>query len=107
MKEKKGYINDVVICQDNNLELNYIHKISKYKELQKKLRNNREIIYVEIIPVIVSINRLIHKESARRLKSLKLQLNFTKNPMNNNNKKYERLNVLRIQFWQHIRRRTI
>ncbi|BFU24574.1 hypothetical protein, conserved [Entamoeba histolytica] len=78
MKEKKGYIIDVVICQDNNLELNYIHKINKYKELQEKLRNNREIIYVEIIPVILSINGLIHKESVRRLKTLKLQLDFSK-----------------------------
>ncbi|BFU19944.1 hypothetical protein, conserved [Entamoeba histolytica] len=78
MKEKKGYIIDVVICQDNNLELNYIHKINKYKELQEKLRNNREIIYVEIIPVILSINGLIHKESVRRVKALKLQLNFSK-----------------------------
>ncbi|BFU20666.1 hypothetical protein, conserved [Entamoeba histolytica] len=78
MKEKKGYIIDVAICQDNNLELNYIHKINKYKELQEKLRNNREIIYVEIIPIILSINGLIHKESARRLKTLKLQLEFPK-----------------------------
>ncbi|BFU22537.1 hypothetical protein, conserved [Entamoeba histolytica] len=65
------------ICQDNNLELNYIHKINKYKELQEKIRNNREIKYVEIIPVILSINGLIHKESAKRLKSLKLQLDFS------------------------------
>ncbi|BFU18675.1 hypothetical protein, conserved [Entamoeba histolytica] len=78
MKEKKGYIIDVAICQDNNLELNYIHKINKYKDLQEKLRNNKEIIYVEIIPVILSINGLIHKESIRRLKSLKLQLYFSK-----------------------------
>ncbi|BFU22483.1 hypothetical protein, conserved [Entamoeba histolytica] len=78
MKEKKGYIIDVAICQDNNLELNYIHKINKYKELQEKIRNNRELICVEIIPVILSINGLIHKESARRLKTLKLQLDFAK-----------------------------
>ena len=78
IKDKKGYINDVAICQDRNKELNYIYKINKYKELQEKLRQSRELTYVEIILVILSINGLIHKETVRRLKTLKLQIDFPK-----------------------------
>ena len=62
VKEKKGYIIDVAICQDRNIELNYIYKINKYKELQEKLIQSRELTYIEIIPVILTINGLIHKE---------------------------------------------
>ena len=64
------------------IELNYIHKINKYKNLQEKLRINRELIYVEIIPVILSINGLIHKETVIRIKTLKLQLDFPSDTYN-------------------------
>jgi len=67
-KEKKAYILDVTIVADENISRAYIKKVAKYWRLQEKVRSERELTYVRIIPIVFTINGFIHKKSTIELK---------------------------------------
>ena len=66
--EKKGYIIDTTIVADENISRAYIKKVAKYWTLQEVVRREREMKYVRIIPVVITINGFIHKKSVAELK---------------------------------------
>ena len=76
--KKKSYIIDVTIVKDENYRISYGNKINKYRPLQEKIRRTRNITYVKIIPVVITINGFIYQNSLQDLKPLKLDLDWEK-----------------------------
>lgn len=75
--KRKGYIIDVTIVKEERIKKAYIDKINKYRRLQEKLRRERDLKFVFVIPVVLTINGFIHKRSVDVLNNeLKLKINF-------------------------------
>ena len=75
--EKKAYIIDVTIMTEDKISRAYIKKVTKYWALQEKVRRERDMRYVRIIPVVFTINGFVHKKSITELKKeLQLKIDY-------------------------------
>ena len=74
--KKKGYIIDVTIVCDSKIREAYIRKVGKYYRLQERIRRDRNMRFVRIIPVVFTISGFIHKKSAKELKELGLKIDY-------------------------------
>ncbi len=66
----------MAIVADGNINRAYIKKVSKYWTLQERVRRERNLKFVRIIPVIITINGFIHKKSIAELKQLNVNLSY-------------------------------
>ena len=58
---------DAAIVVDKNLNKVYTTKIKKYEELLEILRDTKGINQRLVIPIIISVNGLIHKQTTQIL----------------------------------------
>ncbi|BFU24338.1 hypothetical protein, conserved [Entamoeba histolytica] len=72
----------MTIVADHNINGAYWKKRNMYKELKNILMKIEKLKDVKIIPVIISINGLINKESIRLIKELKIEINIVKEVKN-------------------------
>ncbi|BFU18598.1 hypothetical protein, conserved [Entamoeba histolytica] len=77
-KNKTSLLFDMTIVDDNNINGAYLKKRNMYKELKNKLMKIEKLKDVRIIPVIISINGLVNKESNRLIKELKIEIDIEK-----------------------------
>ncbi|BFU20992.1 hypothetical protein, conserved [Entamoeba histolytica] len=67
---------------DHNINGAYWKKRNMYKELKNRLMKIEKLKDVRIIPVVISINGLINKESNRLIKELKIDIDIEKEVKN-------------------------
>ncbi|BFU25060.1 hypothetical protein, conserved [Entamoeba histolytica] len=68
----------MTIVADHNINGAYWKKRNMYKELKNRLMKIEKLKDVKIIPVVISINGLINKESNKLIKELKIEINIEK-----------------------------
>jgi len=71
-----AYIIDVAIVKNDRLQNAYRNKLDKYSILQEKIRNDKQIQFVRIIPVIITIWGFIHKQSVKQINDLGITVDF-------------------------------
>ncbi|BFU20378.1 hypothetical protein, conserved [Entamoeba histolytica] len=81
-KNKTGLLFDMTIVADHNINGAYWKKRNMYKELKNRLMKIEKIKDVRIIPVVISINGLVNKESIRLIKELKIEIDIVKEVKN-------------------------
>ncbi|BFU19533.1 hypothetical protein, conserved [Entamoeba histolytica] len=81
-KNKTGLLFDMTIVADHNINGAYWKKRNMYKELKNRLMKIEKLKDVRIIPVVISINGLINKESNRLIKELKIDIDIEKEVKN-------------------------
>ncbi|BFU18995.1 hypothetical protein, conserved [Entamoeba histolytica] len=72
----------MTIVADHNINGEYWKKRNKYKELKNILMKIEKLKDVRIIPVVISINELINKESIKLIKELKIDIDIFKEVKN-------------------------
>ncbi len=76
-RERKAYIIDITIVKDEKISKVYINKVNKYGTLLNMILKDKELKYVRIIPIILTINGFVHKKSLYELKNeLKINIKF-------------------------------
>ena len=76
-RERKAYIIDITIVKDEKISKVYINKVNKYGTLLNMILKDKELKYVRIIPIILTINGFVHKKSLYELKNeLKIIIKF-------------------------------
>ncbi|BFU24450.1 hypothetical protein, conserved [Entamoeba histolytica] len=68
----------MTIVADHNINGAYWKKRNMYKELKNILMKIEKLKDVRIIPVGISINGIINKESIKLIKELKIEINIVK-----------------------------
>ncbi|XP_044749654.1 uncharacterized protein LOC123310250 [Coccinella septempunctata] len=74
-KDKKAYIIDFAVPLDQNLSKAYGEKIAKYEPLAKEIKNMWRLEKVEIKPLIISCNGLVHRKTTEHVKEIQLPAN--------------------------------
>ncbi|KAI5707887.1 hypothetical protein M8J77_011815 [Diaphorina citri] len=69
----KAFIIDVTIPLDENLHKAYIEKMRKYQDLKHKITQIYKLSSVSIIPIVISSNGLVHKDTKRGLEECGLE----------------------------------
>ncbi|BFU25623.1 hypothetical protein, conserved [Entamoeba histolytica] len=72
----------MTIVADHNINGEYWKKRNKYNELKNILMKIEKLKDVKIIPVVISINGLINKESNKLIKELKIEIDIEKEVKN-------------------------
>ncbi|XP_044760303.1 uncharacterized protein LOC123317758 [Coccinella septempunctata] len=72
---KTALIIDFAVPQDYNLARAYTEKITKYEALAKKMKDMWQLKSVNIKPLIISSNGLVHRKTTEHLKELNLPQN--------------------------------
>ncbi|BFU23193.1 hypothetical protein, conserved [Entamoeba histolytica] len=72
----------MTIVADHNINGAYWKKRNKYKELKNRLMKIEKLKDVKIIPVVISINGLVNKESNKLIKELKIEIDIEKEVKN-------------------------
>ncbi|XP_044751720.1 uncharacterized protein LOC123311715 [Coccinella septempunctata] len=70
--EKTVVILDFAVPLDCNLKKSYGEKINKYEALSRQMRDMWKLNRVDIKPLIISTNGLVHKNTVKHLRELKL-----------------------------------
>lgn len=65
----KGFIIDVAIPLDENMQKTYIEKIRKYQDLKYKITQMYKLSSVSVIPIVISSNGLVHKNTKQGLQA--------------------------------------
>lgn len=73
--EKTAVLIDFSIPMDQNLAKAYQGKIRKYEPLARQIRDIWKLKRVDIVPLIISCNGLVHKKTTEHLKEMKLPPN--------------------------------
>lgn len=68
---------DAAIVADHNVNKVYLKKINKYEDLTQFFREVQPIKEKIIVPIIMSVNGLIHAETVKMLKKLKINIDWT------------------------------
>lgn len=71
-KEKKVIFIEISIPLDDNLSTKYTEKHQKYQQLAREVEQIWQMRHVEVMPIIVSANGLVHKKSIAHLEKLGL-----------------------------------
>ena len=66
--KKKGYLIDVTIVCDSKFREAYIRKVGNYYRLHERVRRDRDMRFVRVIPLVFTISGFIHKKSVKELK---------------------------------------
>ncbi|XP_045480902.1 uncharacterized protein LOC123685290 [Harmonia axyridis] len=74
-KKKTVIIIDFAVPQDNNLAKSYAEKISKYEALAQQMKDMWRLKAVTIMPLIMSVNGLVHRKTTQHLNELDLPHN--------------------------------
>uniref|UniRef100_A0A8D8Y6P4 Reverse transcriptase n=1 Tax=Cacopsylla melanoneura TaxID=428564 RepID=A0A8D8Y6P4_9HEMI len=72
-KEKTALIIDVTVPLDDNIQTGYVEKIAKYQVLKEKLATMYQLRTVQILPMVLSSNGLIHCNFFPNLKLFKIE----------------------------------
>uniref|UniRef100_A0A8D9FL55 Reverse transcriptase n=1 Tax=Cacopsylla melanoneura TaxID=428564 RepID=A0A8D9FL55_9HEMI len=72
-KEKTALIIDVTVPLDDNIQTGYVEKIAKYQVLKEKLATMYQLRTVQILPMVLSSNGLIHCNFFPNLKMCKIE----------------------------------
>ncbi|KAL1455720.1 hypothetical protein WDU94_009793 [Cyamophila willieti] len=72
LKEKSASIVDVTIPLDENINTAYMNKIVKYEDLKRQVKNMYNLNNVNILPIVISTNGLVHKNTRENIKTLKI-----------------------------------
>ena len=75
--ERTAIIVDAAVVADANINKTYMQKIAKYQELLDVLRTTSNIKEHIIIPIVVSVNGLIHKGSVEWVKKIRRKVDWT------------------------------
>lgn len=70
--ENTVVILDFAVPLDCNLKKSYGEKINKYEALSRQMRDMWKLNRVDIKPLIISTNGLVHKNTVKHLRELKL-----------------------------------
>ncbi|KAL1448319.1 hypothetical protein WDU94_012418 [Cyamophila willieti] len=65
----KGFIIDVAIPLDENMQKTYVEKIRKYQDLKHKITQINKLSSVSVIPIVISSNGLVHKNTKQGLQA--------------------------------------
>uniref|UniRef100_A0A8D8T2L5 Uncharacterized protein n=1 Tax=Cacopsylla melanoneura TaxID=428564 RepID=A0A8D8T2L5_9HEMI len=71
-KEKSASIIDITIPLDDNINTAYVNKIVKYEDLKRQVKNMYNLDNVNILPIVISTNGLVHKNTRENVKKLKI-----------------------------------
>uniref|UniRef100_A0A8D8YV01 Uncharacterized protein n=1 Tax=Cacopsylla melanoneura TaxID=428564 RepID=A0A8D8YV01_9HEMI len=63
----KGFIIDVAIPLDENMQKTYTEKIRKYQDLKYKITQMYKLSSVSVIPIVISSNGLVHRNTKQGL----------------------------------------
>lgn len=74
-QDKTASLIDFAVPLDQNLGKAYEGKISKYEPLSRQMKEMWQLKRVEIIPLIISCNGLVHQKTTENLKQMKLPSN--------------------------------
>ena len=78
-KEKQQIITfDVSIVKRENLEEAYMKKIQNYEEPTRLTKDLKNLSYSETIPIIITVEGIIHKKSAESLEKIGLKIRWEK-----------------------------
>ena len=78
-KEKQQIITfDVSIVKRENLEEAYTKKIQNYEEPTRLTKDLKNLSYSETIPIIITVEGIIHKKSAEALEKIGLKIRWEK-----------------------------
>uniref|UniRef100_A0A8D8TSD9 Uncharacterized protein n=1 Tax=Cacopsylla melanoneura TaxID=428564 RepID=A0A8D8TSD9_9HEMI len=72
-EEKRGMIIHVKIPLDDNIHLAYTEKVMKYEDLKQQIKNMYQLDEVCVIPIIISTNGFIHKNTDYNVKKLNIK----------------------------------
>ncbi|BFU22362.1 hypothetical protein, conserved [Entamoeba histolytica] len=68
----------MTIVADHNINGAYLKKMNMYNELKNILMKIEKLKDDKIIPVVISVNELINKESIRLIKEIKIEIDIEK-----------------------------
>ncbi|KAL1448253.1 hypothetical protein WDU94_000033 [Cyamophila willieti] len=71
--ENSACIIDVTIPLDDNVSKAYSTKITKYEDLRRQIKRINEFNEVSILPIVISSNGLIHKNTMANLEKMKIE----------------------------------
>jgi hypothetical protein len=60
-ENKTAKLIDIAHPNDHNLNISFTNKISKYKDLAEEIKHMWHLNSIEIIPIVISVNGLIHQ----------------------------------------------
>lgn len=72
-QEKKGALIDIKIPLDDNIHTAYTEKIMKYEDLKRQVKNMYQLEEVRVIPIIITTNGLVHKNTEDNLKKIQIK----------------------------------
>ncbi|KAL1446771.1 hypothetical protein WDU94_015646 [Cyamophila willieti] len=72
-QEKKAALIDIKIPLDDNIHIAYTEKIMKYEDLKKQVKNMYQLEEVRVIPIIITTNGLVHKNTEDNLKKIQIK----------------------------------
>ncbi|KAL1446767.1 hypothetical protein WDU94_003646 [Cyamophila willieti] len=67
---RSASIIDVTVPLDENLQKAYSTKLTKYEDLKQQLKHMYDLTSVNILPIVISANGLVHKRTAENIKKL-------------------------------------
>ena len=70
------FIIDPTIVADKNLPTAYTNKIAKYQKLQQFLLKNEKVNMVKIIPIVITVNGLLHSQSRLQLTNIGIKVHW-------------------------------
>ncbi|KAL1446559.1 hypothetical protein WDU94_012428 [Cyamophila willieti] len=71
--ENSACIIDVTIPLDDNVSKAYSTKLTKYEDLRRQIKRINEFNEVSILPIVISSNGLIHKNTMANLEKMKIE----------------------------------
>ncbi|XP_045466733.1 uncharacterized protein LOC123675422 [Harmonia axyridis] len=74
-KNKTAIIIDFSVPLDQNLSKTYGEKISKYEPLARQMKSMWHLDKVEIKPLVISSNGLVHRKTTEHLREMNLPSN--------------------------------
>ncbi|MBV2145222.1 MAG: hypothetical protein KTM48_00520, partial [Wolbachia endosymbiont of Pissodes strobi] len=73
--EKSATLIDFAVPQDYNMAKTYAEKIRKYEQLAREVKQMWQLDNVRILPLIISVNGLVHKNTSKHISELNLPAN--------------------------------
>lgn len=69
-RSRSASIIDMTVPLDENLQKAYSTKLTKYDDLKQQLRHMYDLTSVNILPIVISANGLVHRRTAENMKKL-------------------------------------